>query len=148
MSAFSFFLLKLLCSTRNIPRISLFDFLREGRSCLKTHRVENLMVVILHILQNVSAFYAVVSSRKRKTLFSTLNHTLNDQQNNGCYSADISSFFSIRQRPRRMISTATRASFSLTFFVNRDSPTETTLFHLPQRKTHCTPCTRLFWLRS
>ena len=63
----------------------------ERRLFLKTNRVENLKVVIF---ENVSAFYAVVSSGKTNTLFLTLNHTLNDdEENNGCYSSDFSSYF-------------------------------------------------------
>ena len=90
MSAFLFFLLTFLCWTSNIPWTSLLDFLMERRLLLKTRRVENLTV---GIFEKVSAFYAVVSSRKTNTLFMTLSHMLNNQQNNGCYSADFSSFF-------------------------------------------------------
>ena len=69
MSAFLFFLLTFLCWTSNIPWTSLLDFLMERRLLLKTRRVENLTV---GIFEKVSAFYAVVSSRKTNTLFINL----------------------------------------------------------------------------
>ena len=80
-------------------------------------------------LENISAFYAVVSSRKPNTLFMTMNPTLNDQQNKGCYSADTSSFW-IGRRPRRRISKATRVLLLVVdlLFFYRESPTETILF--------------------